>query len=244
MPDDKSNPFWHPWPVSIPRSTSDTVELKSYRKTKTLGLVCTQLDRPPKEQKRIVDEWCSFFAKPSPLRKLSIDTRIPIRLFESACQQKELTAFSFKWGPIKNLSPLANLTKLERLEIGSCSAESLSVLEKLPTIKHLKLSNLDRLDDYSSLAKLKSLVRLSIEGAPMMPKKVNMKNIEYLQELQELEALSIGSTRLINGSWHESFPSLPKLKYLNLPRMKKAQSQQIIDRLPSLKEMRLVWNAG
>ena len=56
MPDDKSNPFWHPWPVSIPRSTSYTVELKSYRKTKTLGLACTQLDRPPKEQKRIVDE--------------------------------------------------------------------------------------------------------------------------------------------------------------------------------------------
>jgi Leucine-rich repeat (LRR) protein len=141
------SPFYAPWPMREAGSGTTVVEVAYYRGTERLELMCTQLARRPAEQRKIVAQWCEFFRKPAPVRQLLLVSRVPVPLFEAVCESRQLTELFIKWGPIKDLSPISNLTRLTRLHVGSCSVTTLAPIAALTKLEHLSLGNLDRLSD-------------------------------------------------------------------------------------------------
>jgi Leucine-rich repeat (LRR) protein len=222
--DNTNSPFYAPWPMREAGSGKPVVELGYYRGMQRLELMCTQLARRPAEQRKIVAEWCEFFRRPSPVRQLSLVSRVPVPLFEAVCESRQLTELFIKWGPIKDLNPISNLTNLTRLHLGSCSVTNLAPITALTKLEHLSLGNLDRLSDYSPLSALVNLKLLHIEGQPFLPKDVWIDDLKFLHSLKKLEGLSIYSARFRDRNFHETLHGLKTLKYLELPGLVRDES--------------------
>lgn len=218
------SPFYAPWPMREAGSRTTVVEVEYYQGTERLQLMCTQLPRRPAEQRKIVAEWCKFFRKPSPVRQLSLVSRVPVPLFEAVCESRQLTELFIKWGPIKDLGPISNLTRLTRLRLGSCSVTDLAPIAALTSLEHLSLGNLDRLSNYSPLSALVNLKLLHIEGRPFAPKNVWIDDLKFLHSLKKLEGLSIYAARFRDPNFHESLHGLKTLKYLELPGLVRDES--------------------
>ena len=159
--------FYGCWPVHP--KVDRTIELECFKGGDSLLLECTQLGGKPSRQTRIVREWCDFFISSNTMRELYVSTRLPIHLFEANCHQTELRQFGFKWGPIKDLSPISRLAKLTHLGIGSSSVTDLTTLAKLKSLTMLSIENADRLSDHSPLGKLRDLQYLHFDREDGFP---------------------------------------------------------------------------
>jgi Leucine-rich repeat (LRR) protein len=227
-------PFWTPWPMSPRFKASAVIERSDFTCGNSLHLCCTQLNETAAEKKRILNEWIDFFDTKPKLKNLRIGTRCPQVLFEAACRCSGLVSFDIHWGPIDDLKPIRNLGKLQRLGIGSCSVSDLKPIAKLTALEHLSLGNFDQLEDYSTLSHLQSLKRLSIEGAPMMPKSVWIKNLKFLRKLHDLECLHLMAVKIRDVAFQRSFIDL-NLKWLDLWVKDEDIRIAIIESLPQLK---------
>lgn len=235
-PMDPTKPFHAPWPMDPSVDTPEVIELEFYKGSKGIDIGCTQLPGPASRQRRIVQEWCEFFQDPTPVRDLVLSTRTPVNLFEAVCRQSQLRSLFIKWGAMKDLTPIANLKNLKRLNLGSCSISDLSPIGELTSLEHLFLGNLSKLSDYSPLAKLTKLKFLLIEGAPWAPKDVWIDDLDFLRKLPKLRGLQIAAAKIRDDSWLEPLLQSKGLEYLDLPkRCVNQHRQEILAGLPKLK---------
>ena len=229
----KKSPFWTPWPLPSRSNVPYLIERCDYGRAKHLNLHCTQINAKPAEKKRILEEWCEFFSRPSPVRHVHIATRCPQRLFDAVCQRSELESLAIHWGPIEDLEPIRQLKNLTRLRLGSCSVRDLTPLKSVKHLEHLSLENLDRLSDYSALGSLRQLELLQIDGAPFMPKSVWIDDLKFLRKLSKLRGLSMAAVRFHDPNYHRSLRGLP-LQWLDFWVKDAELRQLIIDSLPNV----------
>ena len=135
----------------------------------------------------------------------------------------------YHWNLISNVSPLASLTNLERLDLSNNAVSDISVLANLTNLTGLflgytavsdisvlaNLTNLERLDlggtavsDVSALASLTNLERLELWGT-------GVSDVSALAHLTNLEWLDLGGTAVSDVS---ALASLTNLDVLYLRR--------------------------
>jgi Leucine-rich repeat (LRR) protein len=230
-----NEPFCHGcWPVNP--KVERTIELEFFQGGPSLLLECTQLPGKASRQTRIVQQWCDFFTSSDELRELYVSTRLPPRLFEAICHQTNLRQFGFKWGPIKDLAPIARLAKLTHLGIGSSSVTDLSPLAELKSLTMLSISNADRLSDYSPLGKLRDLQYLHIEGDLWSSnKRAPIDDLDFLSKLGNLRGLSLDYVKIDASDWHKPIMKLDKLEELFVPEMRLDARDALLASLSELK---------
>lgn len=210
-------PYWHPLSNASPDAIN---EVSQYSNEADLSLVCTQLSytHTPREQRRIVDEWCDFFVSPRKVRRLWIHSRLPQRLFDCICHQSTLECFYIKWASLDSLQGVARLKALTHLGLGSPGPlSSLESLGQLQAIKDLSLSSCFKATDYSFLKKLRNLETLTIQGDGVASmKKACVDSLQPLSSLSNLKWLSLIHVSVLDDSY-ASISALQSLQHLDLP---------------------------
>lgn len=117
----------------------------------------------------------------------------------------ELRALDIKWGnPVRDISGLRKLGKLERLSISSSELTDISPIGSLGSLKFLDLS-CGSISDISVLADCKSLKRLSLIDCKQVT------DISPLSELNALEEILICNTAIDDFTPLLSMESLKKV---------------------------------
>ena len=220
------------------------IEVSEYNGERELIINCTQLGdsftpqyKSAKEKKRVLQEWCDFLqSNKTAFTELSFCTRMPQELFDAVCEQENLRKLHIKWGVYSDITNLANLTKLEYLQLGSgASVESIEPITKLKNLVALSVENFQKIDDYSPLTKLKKLESLTIEGDCFAPKNIHIDSIDFLKDMKQLRFFRFLTARLKSKDYTPVL-SLENVEHLTLrpcKETKKLYSEMI--KLPKLK---------
>ena len=220
--------YWHP---AVTPSPEAITEVSDYEGTAELSLICTQLagTHTPTQQKRIVEEWCDFFSRPQPVRRLWLHSRTPQNLFKSLCSQANLETLYIKWSAIDDLSPIAGLRSITHLYLGSSSKiSSIDALADLQTLVDLSLRNLQGVNDYSAVGRLTRLEQLCIEGDGIASmKKAKVASLRPIASLTELKRLKLSWVTVLDDSF-ACLSNLKSLKHLDLPSSLRADDVRLL----------------
>lgn len=145
----------------------------------------------PRQQARIVDDWCRFFSEgPTDIWDLEFPGRMPKRLFDSLATQTQLRRLAVAWGVYDDLGVIAGMTELLELELESATSittlEPLRALEKLET---LEVGGAGRVRDFPVVGDLVTLRQLSLSGGDGKCEPV--ESLAFLTNLRELRRLSL-----------------------------------------------------
>lgn len=209
-----SDSFWKSrptkdFPPSSIRSPSE------YEGSDYINISCTQTELKYSEQKKLVENWCSFLPKQQNIKFIWFSSRLPQNLFEAICEVEDLVGLNIHWSGIKSFDSITKLKSLKYLSIGS--SPSLSPLEHLNELKNLEwleLENIRALKDLSFLQPMKKLKGLSIGGS-ISSKIIKAKSLEPLTKLQDLYWLSLNSFATEDNSL-SYLAHLKRLKYLSI----------------------------
>lgn len=228
-------PYWH---ASVNPGPSSLTEVGEYEGGEDLAVVCTQLGatHTASQQKKIVADWCRFFAQPQPgLRRLWLHSRVPQALFDSVCQQHQLEGLYIKWSGITDLRAIAGLTHLQHLHLCAASVTDLSPLAHLKALHSLSLEGLYKVSDYAAVGELSQLRSLSICGDGVASnRKAPLATLQPLTRLTALHALWLVWVTLEQGSYAE-LAVLRELRQLKLIGMRLSEEERLqLEALPLL----------
>jgi Leucine Rich repeats (2 copies) len=111
--------------------------------------------------------------------------------------------------PVSDLTPIKNLTALERLSISSSQVKDLTPVKAHTRLKALSLPN-SRIVDLSPLQSLASLGEIFLDNT-------NVEDISVLQSFTKLEMLSLPNTQVKDITALASFSKLFTLNLANTP---------------------------
>ena len=220
------------------------IEVSEYNGEKALTINCTQLGdsftpeyKTAKEKNRVVQEWCDFLQKnTTAFTELAFGTRMPQKLFDAVCAQKNLKKLHIKWGVYPDISKIGNLTNLEYLHLGSgASVESIEPIAKLKNLVALSIENFQKINDYSPLTNLKKLESLSIEGDCFAPKNIHVNSFDFLNDMKQLRYFNF-LAGILKSKDYTPVLSLENIEHLTLRPTKELKNlyNEII-KLPKLK---------
>lgn len=204
-----------------------------------LRVAATQLDArySATAARRIVDEWCEFFAAgPSRLVDLSFVSRTPRRLFMSLAGQTQLTALRVKWGDYDDLSPLEGMQGLTELWLGGASSvRNLEPLASLAQLRELTIESLRFVSDLSPLGALPGLRFLDVGGDWASPRNVHVDSIAFLRNLPGLEQLGLFSI-IVDDLDYSPLLALPALKSARVKKVRgmRPAHEQLCAAVPAL----------
>ena len=149
-------------------------------------------DVTPRQQSKIVGDWCRFFATgPTDFWDLEFAGRMPKRLFDSLATQTQLRRLAVAWGVYDDLSAVADMTELLELELESAtSIETLEPLRSLTKLETLEVRNAGRVRDFPVVGDLVTLRQLSLSAGD--GKKEPVESLVFLTRLRDLRCLSLG----------------------------------------------------
>ncbi len=214
--------YWNHRPLrNFPTKTIQ--QPSEYEESDCLSLACTQTDLPSRKQRDLVREWCALLPTLSTIRLLSFVSRVSQELFEAACAIKNLEGLYIKWSGIKSLEPIARLSKLTHLHIGSSpSAKPIEALCELPKLITLELSNVKSAANLSFLAQMQGLKSLKLSGDNNSIKSLRIQTLKPIVNLINLEMLQI-ITATVSDESLEPIGHLPLLKDLLLSNQYKME---------------------
>jgi Leucine-rich repeat (LRR) protein len=135
--------------------------------------------------------------------------REPLKSLEPLLQARNLEALWFRAGTLPDLTPLAQLKKLDTLTISErARVKDLTPISKFPALQELELSA-----EYAKLATVKRKLRqVTLTGA-------TLKNVDCLRGISGIEELELGSA--LNGQYvalndSAKFPKMPELRRLDI----------------------------
>jgi hypothetical protein len=167
--------------------------------TDRLNVACTQTGLAAREERAIVSAWCEALPKLTGVRFLWFSSRVPQRLFESACQIADLEGLYIKWSGIDDLSSIQRLQSLQYLHLGpSARVASIDALEHSRQLRWLGLELLSRITDLEPVGRLVNLEGLSLEGS--MGTTWRVETLAPVGRLTNLRYLSIANIRSTDGS--------------------------------------------
>lgn len=167
--------------------------------TDRLNVACTQTGLAAREERAIVDAWCKALPKLTGIRFLWFSSRVPQRLFESACQMAGLEGLYIKWSGIDDLSCIERLPSLRYFHLGqSAHLTSIEPLGNCRQLCWLGLELLSQITDLEPVGRLVDLEGLSLEGS--MGTTWRVKTLDPVGRLTGLRYLSIANLRSVDGS--------------------------------------------
>ena len=148
-------------------------------------------------------------------------------------------------GPaLTDISPLAELTNLKRLTLGSHRLTDISPLAKLVKLEELSLDN-NQITNLGPLARLKQLKSLHLgnQGALLTHRASNseraeasrhiLKDISPLVGLRKLEELILDGNNITNINALAGLTQLRELSLRNNPNLTKAELEELQKALPN-----------
>jgi len=187
---DTFNPAAAPSPLTDP---------DVYDGSSELSVVCTQTALTSREQSKLVDRWCEALPTFTAVKRLHFFSKVPQRLFDAACEMRELDSMFIKWSGIKQLDAVAQLQQLRSLHLGSSG--QVEFLEPLPSLVDLEVLELEGLTRISDLSPLSRLVRLrSLKLAGGFSTDWCIDSLEPLSSLTSLEHLALAALKVKDES--------------------------------------------
>jgi len=214
-----------------------------------LALFITQTSLKPSLQKKILDDWCEILPCLTEVKYLWFTSRVSQKMFDAACEMKNLEGFWIKWSGIKKIYKIEKLRNLKHLHIGSSSQiESIEVLKKLKSLVTLELEQLNKISNFSVISELTQLEGLGIDGSIWTTQKIDslkpIENLTYLKFLTTTNSriidksfdpiLKLNNLIRFNCSWNypesefEKLKSMPNLKYGNVVTSWKEVKEKLI----------------
>jgi hypothetical protein len=130
---------------------------------------------------------------------LWLHSSVPQRLFDAACQMRNLDVLWIHWSSVKDLTPLCRVKSLRFLNIGSSpQIRSIDPLAAMTGLKWLQLENLKLITDLGPLAGLDGLDGLGFSGSPWVTQKVH--TLKPLAGLTALNWLYLFNLRSLDES--------------------------------------------
>ncbi|SHG23405.1 hypothetical protein SAMN05444351_1901 [Geodermatophilus nigrescens] len=171
--------------------------LDEYQGEAQVVVAATQLgtEYSQSQARRIVDEWAEFFSSgPSPIRALRFVSRTPRRLFEALRGQTQLEALAVKWGDFADLTPVAGMAHLRKLQLsGASSVGNLQPLAGLHRVEDLLIEGLRRVRDLSPIGDMRGVRDLELGGDWMTPRIVHVESFSFLRQMPQLRSLLLHS---------------------------------------------------
>jgi Leucine-rich repeat (LRR) protein len=127
---------------------------------------------------------------------------------------------------LNNIEPLANLTNLITLDLGSTNVSNIKALENLVNLQKLNLAG-TKVSDINSLGNLRNLTHLFLTST-------QVSNIEPLINLTYLQELSLSGSNVSDISVLANLPKLQKLNFSNT-KVSDEQVAELKKALPNLK---------
>lgn len=145
---------------------------------------------PESRKRRIVDEWCDFFASgPTPIRYLAFTSRAPKRLISALHGQTQLRGLSIKWGDYDDISALATMPDLWIAELnGASGLADLEPLRSAGSLRILRLEDTRRVADYSPVGDLVGLEELELRTG-LTSSALPIPSIDFLRKMSSLRHL-------------------------------------------------------
>jgi Leucine-rich repeat (LRR) protein len=141
---------------------------------------------------------------------------------------KKLRRLSLHCVDVADIAALGELSGLEWLDMGFCTADDLSPLARLAALKYLDLGG-DSTLDLSPLSNLAALEHLDLEGRPV-------RDLSALSKLPNLQQLSIETFGEVDLA---SLHLIPRLKKLTLKGCRLGDGSQFRGGFKSLRELDL-----
>jgi len=192
------------------------VQPEDYDGGERLSLAITQTALSARDQKALVQRWCTLLPTLANVRTLWFQSKVTQEMFEAACAMPGLRGLYIKWSAISSLAPLATLRSLTHLHLGGApSATGLEALARLPDLIDLELHNVRAAADLSFLQGLEGLRALDLAGDGNSLKPLKLESLAPLAAMTGLERLSLSTIRVADGSL-APLAALPKLRWLGL----------------------------
>jgi len=226
--------YWNREPKFPPQAIT---KVEDYHPKSKLNLSITQLDKTPKEQNKIIDQWCELLPTLNDVKYLWFCSRVNQKIFDAACKVPNIEGLYIKWSGIKDITNLSQMKNLKHLHLGSSAqVESIDVLSGLGNLLTLNLEQLNKINDFSPVSSLVNLKGLGIDGGMWTAQKI--ASLKPIGSLTKLKYLTLINTRAqdksfepilhlkelirFNSSWNypeaefKKLKSLPNLKYGNV----------------------------
>ena len=185
-----------------------------YDGSEKLSIVCTQTDLPAKEQKRLIEEWCSVLPTLNSVKYVWFLSKVSQSLFDAACQMPLLEGLFIKWSSLSTIEPLLGSAQLRYVHIGSSPGiQSIAPVRDLAQLQWLELDNVKLVTDLTPVGRLKNLEGFSFTGAEGRGNVV--KSFEPLKDLEQLRWLHLGAIHPEDGSI-DAIGHLKNLQWLGI----------------------------
>ena len=167
-----------------------------YTGSDVVNVACTQTDLSPREQRKLVEAWCSLLPE-LPVKTVLFSSKVNQKLFEATVANPKLEALSLKWSSVESIEAVAEHPSLTALYVGdSPSLTGLDHLSSLSNLRHLFIQGVRESTDLAFAGKLLSLVEFGISGGS---KPLHVESLEPLRALQSLAILWLVRVRPVSG---------------------------------------------
>ncbi len=165
------------------------------------------------------------------LTKLNLCLCSNIEDYSPLRQLPEVTELNLAFSNVTDLSTLASMSKLERLDLSDTQVRDLTPLRQLPEITELNLAQCN-LRDLSALAAMRRLKRLDISNT-------QVRDLSALMEIPSLKILDLDFCRT------DAEPSRALANLVNLTNLSALRigfsSLEFLNHLSHLKNLRIDW---
>jgi hypothetical protein len=209
-----------------------------YAGSDVVNIACTQTGLSPREQRNLVEAWCSLLPE-LPVKIILFSSKASQKLFEAAVANPRLEALFLKWSSVESIGAVAEHPALEALYVGdSPSLTGLDHLSSLPKLLHLFVQGVRESADLTFAGKLPSLVEFGLSGGS---RPLRVESLEPLQALQSLAILWLVRVRPVSGGL-EPLHRLTGLKSFRTSLS--LQSDEVValrNAVPALQYLQPVW---
>lgn len=211
---------------------------QEYAGSDVVNIACTQTGLQPRQQRNLVDAWCSLLPE-LPVKTILFSSKVNQDLFEAAAANSKLEALFLKWSSVASIAALTGHPALTALYVGS--SPSLTGLERLATIPRLQYLFLEGVRESADLAfagQLPKLVEFGLSGGS---RPLRVESFKPLQALERLAILWLVRVRPLSGG----LEPLHRLSGLRSFRTSlDLQCDEVValrNALPALKYFQPVW---
>lgn len=209
-------------------------------KEKHIHLSLLAMDFPPrtpmKLRKEIEQEWVETLPSLRNLSSLSVRHRVNREFFDSICRIPNLKRLKFISSNVEDISSIAALQKLERLDLcGFSKLTDISPIASLNKIRLLRVENCFAVQNYETIGVMSKLIGLSLAGNVPAPKNLRLNSLVPFESLTNLRHLQFDCVSVID----KSFLSILKMNKLQRLDLSIAMPREIREKIKaSLKTLK------
>jgi hypothetical protein len=209
-----------------------------YTGSNVVNVACTQTGLSPREQRNLVEAWCSLLPE-LPVKTLLFSSKVNQKLFEAAVANPKLEALSLKWSSVESIGAVADHPSLTALYVGdSPSLAGLDHLSSLPNLRHLFIQGVRESADLAFAGKLLSLVEFGISGGS---KPLRVASLEPLQALQSLAILWLVRVRPVSGGLEPLHQLAGLRSFRTSLNLQSSEVAGLRNAVPALQYLQPVW---